>query len=167
MCFPSPSTIISISFSSNKGLLAEVGSLQLEFGYLSQLTGNPIYNEKASKVCPGDGCCDGDGDGDGDGDQVWDVLRSGATSQRAGLYPNSVNLVTGSFVGGAVSMGALSDSFYEYLLKYYILSGGHRTDVLQMYIQSVDAILDVLLVEFKDDNGKPLHTHTHTHTHTF
>lgn len=32
--------------------IAEVGTLQLEFRYLSEVTGNPIYWEKAEKVCP-------------------------------------------------------------------------------------------------------------------
>ncbi|CAM9523940.1 unnamed protein product, partial [Choristocarpus tenellus] len=42
-------------------------------------------------------------------------------------------------------------SFYEYLLKVFLLTGGR--DALDLYIQAVDAILEHLLVEFETPAG--------------
>ena len=40
-----------------------------------------------------------------------------------GLYPNYMNPKTGKWGQAHTSMGALGDSFYEYLLKEWIRSG--------------------------------------------
>eukprot|EP00727_Mastigamoeba_balamuthi_P004569 m51a1_g1411 putative alpha mannosidase (617) ;mRNA; f:18153-20665 len=80
--------------------LAEAGSFQLEFLYLSRLTGDPKYREAAERS--------------------WDALTRYATEDLHGLYP--VDLRSGS--GGIASLGGASDSFYEYLLKSWIALGG-------------------------------------------
>lgn len=126
---------------AGQALLAEVGTLQMEFGYLSQLTGKAVYDTKATRA--------------------WEVLKDARkrsihsrNEASSGLFPNTVNTATGSFVGGgSISMGAVSDSFYEYLLKYFILSGGTRFEALDMYIEAVDAMDAELVVEFVDEKG--------------
>lgn len=38
------------SWASGKAILSEYGSIQLEFDYLSNLTGNPVFAQKADKI---------------------------------------------------------------------------------------------------------------------
>lgn len=61
--------------SSAASILAEFGSLHLEFVYLSQVTGDPIYKEKV--------------------DKIRDVLKK--LHKPNGLYPNYLNPKTGSW----------------------------------------------------------------------
>jgi hypothetical protein len=98
-----------------KHILSEVGSIQLEFAYLSHHTEDPKY-VKASRA-------------------VYTLLDSLET-QHEGLYPVYIppGIEPGSLVpGGRVSFGSLADSFYEYLLKLYIWSAKADLDVLRMY----------------------------------
>lgn len=44
-----------------------------------------------------------------------------------------------------MSIGALGDSFYEYLLKEYIQSGGTDTTALRMYEEAIDGVTSTLL----------------------
>jgi mannosyl-oligosaccharide alpha-1,2-mannosidase len=76
-------------------ILSEFGSLHLEFLYLSELTGNPIYRQRVEKI--------------------RDVLEK--ATKKDELYSNYMNPSTGEFLGNHVSLGALGDSFYEYLIK--------------------------------------------------
>lgn len=39
-----------------------------------------------------------------------------------------------------MSLGALGDSFYEYLLKAWIQSGGRDMDARKMYDEAIDAV---------------------------
>ena len=50
-----------------------------------------------------------------------------------------------SFIIVHVSLGALGDSFYEYLLKTYIMSGKTDQIALKMYVDSVDAVNEKLV----------------------
>eukprot|EP00041_Stephanoeca_diplocostata_P003882 m.38912 g.38912 ORF g.38912 m.38912 type:complete len:320 (+) comp14685_c0_seq3:238-1197(+) len=43
-----------------------------------------------------------------------------------GLYPNFLNPTTGSWGSKHISVGALGDSFYEYLLKMWVYHGGRN-----------------------------------------
>lgn len=89
------------SWQGGASTLAEIGTLQLEFEYLSKHTGNPIFGEKAVKV--------------------FDVLNN--VPKKDGLYSVFVHPADGRFLRDHVTLGALGDSFYEYLLKYWILTG--------------------------------------------
>jgi mannosyl-oligosaccharide alpha-1,2-mannosidase len=57
-----------------------------------------------------------------------------------GLYRNYINPKTGEWGEDQVSVGALGDSFYEYLIKSWIQSNGEDLMARQMYDKSVDAI---------------------------
>ena len=75
--------------------LAEVGTIQLEFRYLSKHVNDPKYANQAEDVIR--------------------VLK--AHSPANGLFPTLINPDTGAPANRLVSFGALGDSFYEYLLK--------------------------------------------------
>ncbi|KAI0230124.1 hypothetical protein L0F63_001988 [Massospora cicadina] len=102
-----------------KVCLAEIGTLQLEFHRLSQLTEDPIYATIAQKII--------------------DRLDQ-FTLDPPGLYPLFLDMHTGSVVSGAVSFGAMGDSFYEYLLKRYLLTNRTEGQYLRMYVESIDSL---------------------------
>eukprot|EP00968_Pinguiococcus_pyrenoidosus_P029455 scaffold8580_cov286-Pinguiococcus_pyrenoidosus.AAC.1 len=110
----SPSRLRGAGRSS---ILAEVGTLQVEFRYLSKATGNPIYAQKANRV--------------------FDLLEGKDTD---GLYGVHVSTQTGS-VSGKVTFGALGDSFYEYLLKVWLQGGKKESTYRKMYDRAVDATI--------------------------
>lgn len=108
--------------SGGCSILSEFGSLHLEFAYLSYITNNPVYLEKVLKVR----------------DFVKKIHVDGD------VYPNYLNPQTGRWGQRHTSIGALGDSFYEYLIKEYIQN---RTDIQakNMYDESINTIEKKLL----------------------
>lgn len=104
--------------SGGCSILAEFGSFHLEFVYLSEITGNPVYKEKVMKV--------------------REVLNQ--LEKPDGLYSNYLNPKTGKWGQQHVAIGALGDSFYEYLLKSYIQSGKKDETAKKMYFDAVKAM---------------------------
>uniref|UniRef100_A0A3Q2YIA8 alpha-1,2-Mannosidase n=1 Tax=Hippocampus comes TaxID=109280 RepID=A0A3Q2YIA8_HIPCM len=90
------------SGSINETCTAGAGSLLVEFGILSRLTGDFTFEAMARQAVRA----------------LW-KLRNNET----GLLGNIVNIQTGHWVGKQSGLGAGMDSFYEYLLKSYILFG--------------------------------------------
>ncbi|XP_023661240.1 ER degradation-enhancing alpha-mannosidase-like protein 1 isoform X2 [Paramormyrops kingsleyae] len=88
--------------SINETCTAGAGSLLVEFGILSRLVGDSTFEWVARRAVKA----------------LWS-LRSNET----GLLGNVVNIQTGQWVGKQSGLGAGMDSFYEYLLKSYILFG--------------------------------------------
>ncbi|XP_038863645.1 ER degradation-enhancing alpha-mannosidase-like protein 1 [Salvelinus namaycush] len=88
--------------SINETCTSGAGSLLVEFGILSRLIGDSTFEWVARRAVRA----------------LWN-LRSNET----GLLGNVVNIQTGQWVGIQSGLGAGMDSFYEYLLKSYILFG--------------------------------------------
>ena len=61
-------------------------------------------------------------------------------SKPGGLYPNFMNPNTGNWGTKHVSLGALGDSFYEYLLKSWLITSKEDVDGRDMYYEAIDAI---------------------------
>ncbi len=80
---------------------AEIGTNLIEFGTLSKLTGKPIYYEKAKNAAV----------------QLF-RHRSGI-----GLVGSEINVETGEWVDSTSHIGGGIDSYYEYLLKSWVLFG--------------------------------------------
>ncbi|XP_046554342.1 mannosyl-oligosaccharide 1,2-alpha-mannosidase IA-like [Haliotis rubra] len=127
-----PQSMVNIKTGSSRNwgwasggcsILAEFGSLHLEFAYLSSITGEDTYLKKVLKI--------------------REVLRQ--LEKPNGLYPNYLNPRTGKWGQLAVSVGALGDSFYEYLLKQWIMSGKTDTVAKDMYDEAVKGIEDKLI----------------------
>ena len=104
--------------SGGSSILSECGTLHLEFAMLSRATGDPKYLEKVMKI--------------------REFLKK--IDKPNGLYYNYINPKTGAWGQRHVSVGALGDSFYEYLLKAWLLSDKQDTEARQMYDDSVVAI---------------------------
>lgn len=94
----------SPSWTGGASILSEIGTVQLEYLYLAYHTNNPEYAKKPLQVF-----------------KHLDSLR-----KTDGLYPLYVNPRTGDFQGQDVSLGALGDSFYEYMLKLWLLTNKVR-----------------------------------------
>ncbi|CAG8717703.1 7420_t:CDS:10, partial [Dentiscutata erythropus] len=101
-------------------LLAQVGTLQLEFTKLSQLTGDSKFFLKVQNITN---------------------LLDNAKKEIPGLYPLSISIGTGKFSGDHISFGADGDSFYE----EYILVGGAIDQYRRMYVESIDSMHTYLI----------------------
>lgn len=70
---------------------------------------------------------------------MYTFLDNKPTTQE-GLYPVFVNPHTGVFNNRRVSVGSMADSFYEYLLKLYLLTDHRDVDSLRMFNEAVRGI---------------------------
>ncbi|KAJ8027454.1 Mannosyl-oligosaccharide 1,2-alpha-mannosidase IB [Holothuria leucospilota] len=104
--------------SGGCSILSEFGSLHLEFSYLSEITGDSKYRDKVQKV--------------------REILKN--IDKVDGLYPNYLHPKTGKWGQKHVSLGALGDSYYEYLLKSFIVTGERDTEALEMYKSAIEAM---------------------------
>ncbi|KAF9094567.1 hypothetical protein BGX27_001407 [Mortierella sp. AM989] len=102
--------------------LSEVGTFQIEFRKLSQLSGN----EKFTKIAQ----------------ESFDYLKTLKTKV-PGLYPAYFDPEASSTEDYVASFGSLSDSFYEYLLKTYILTGDVKFK--ELYTSTIDAMHTYLI----------------------
>ncbi|MBK7392883.1 MAG: glycoside hydrolase family 47 protein [Chloracidobacterium sp.] len=78
---------------------AETGTLIIEFGTLSKLTGKPIYYEKAKRA----------------------LVETYNRRSPIGLVGTNINVETGKWTNTDSHLSAEIDSYYEYLLKCSIL----------------------------------------------
>ncbi|CAN0098650.1 unnamed protein product, partial [Ectocarpus sp. 12 AP-2014] len=129
--------------SSSGSSLSEATTLQLEFSYLTKLTGDPSFHGAAQRAS----------------DAVEEAIVKLAwgekgRGERQGLAPVFVDPKTGLFgesggaVGtnrGLVTLGARGDSYYEYLLKQWLFSGKKDTKYLRRYQEAVRAVEATLL----------------------
>lgn len=99
---------VTPSFHRGTSYLADVGSNILEFSYLSSATGDARYGQAA--------------------DSVEDKLV--ALSKSTPLAPVDLQPYSVSFASQTVSVGSRGDSYFEYLLKEYIQSGGKKHNLL-------------------------------------
>ncbi|XP_070691662.1 mannosyl-oligosaccharide 1,2-alpha-mannosidase IA isoform X2 [Pempheris klunzingeri] len=104
--------------SAGSSILAEFGTLHLEFVHLSELSNNPIYTEKVMNIRK--------------------LLNK--IEKPHGLYPNFLSPVSGNWVQHHVSIGGLGDSFYEYLIKSFLMSDKTDEDAKKMYYSALEAI---------------------------
>ncbi|KAF9927803.1 hypothetical protein BGZ75_006467 [Mortierella antarctica] len=112
-------------------VLAEVGTIQLEFTRLSQLTNNPIYDQKAQKI--------------------FQVLGT-ATSELPGLLPAYVQNSNGQhFSNFKATVGGMVDSYYEYLLKEWIILDGAAPEYKTMFETAVNSMEQHMVL--RPDNG--------------
>src|SRR5262245_39371201 len=80
---------------------AETGTLLIEFGTLSKLTGKPVYYEKAKRA----------------------LVETYNRRSPIGLVGENINVETGKWTNTDSHVSAAIDSYYEYLLKCAVLFG--------------------------------------------
>ncbi|QLL32450.1 hypothetical protein HG536_0C06190 [Torulaspora globosa] len=99
---------------------AEFTTLQMEFKYLSYLTGNSTYWKLAENVYPA-------------------LYKENDLLDRYhGLAPIYTYPDSGRFMGQNIRFGSRGDSFYEYLLKQYLLT--HEKLYYDLYRQSMEGM---------------------------
>ncbi|KAH7853166.1 hypothetical protein Vadar_034153 [Vaccinium darrowii] len=110
---------------------SEVSTLQLEFNYLSSLTGDPKYSVESMKVL--------------------EHLKT--LPKVEGLVPIYISPNSGEFSGENIRLGSRGDSYYEYLLKVWLQ---HResnlTYIHDMYEEAMKGVRH-LLVQKSIPNG--------------
>lgn len=113
-------------WSYNSAILSEFGSMHLEFIYLSYLTGDQKYKNKAFKI--------------------RDTIKK-ASPRNDGLYNNYMNTDSGQWLPRPthISIGALGDSFYEYLIKAYVQSDGRDIEGYDLYVDALKAFENKLI----------------------
>jgi mannosyl-oligosaccharide alpha-1,2-mannosidase len=109
--------------SSSCSILAELGTLSLEFGYISDHTGKKVYQERI--------------------DKIFQVLNK--ADKPEGLYYNYINPHNGQFCTKQATLGALADSFYEYLLKLWLYKDKKDKGLLDMYLKTMKAVEEKLI----------------------
>lgn len=97
---------------------AEAASLQLEFKYLSMLTGEKNYWERAENVI-----------------KVIDD-----NGMEDGLLPIFIYATTGTFRGDNIRLGSRGDSYYEYLIKQYLQTSGEEPIYQELWNQSLAGV---------------------------
>ena len=111
---------------------AETGTLLLEFGALSKLTGNPVYYDKAKRA----------------------LVETYKRRSKIGLVGEWINVETGQWTNPDSHVSGAIDSYYEYLLKCSVLFGDR--DCKRMWTDSIAAINKYLADEIKTDFGVEL-----------
>jgi len=95
---------------------AETGTLIIEFGTLSKLTGKPIYYDKAKRA----------------------LVETYNRRSKIGLVGEWINVETGEWTNTDSHISGAIDSYYEYLLKCSMLFGDQ--DCKRMWTDSISAI---------------------------
>jgi len=114
-----PYVYVNLKTGATRGNIsnpAEIGTLLLEFGTLSKLTGNPVYYDKAKRALA-------------------------AVYQRRspiGLVGTTVNVDNGEWIDKTSHISGMIDSYYEYLLKASILFADK--DCERMWKESIGAV---------------------------
>lgn len=113
----------SSGWSGGSAILSELGTLQVEFRYLSHITGDPSYEKTSMRAL-----------------QVMNQRKP-----PHGLFPIKVSISNGQFTDKTVTFGALGDSFYEYLLKVWLQGGRQENWLREMYDNAIEGVIGTLL----------------------
>lgn len=111
---------------------AETGTLLLEFGALSKLTGNPIFFDRAKRA----------------------LVETYNRRSKIGLVGEWINVETGQWTNPDSHVSGAIDSYYEYLLKCSLLFGD--ADCKRMWTDSIGAINKYLADEIKTNSKTEL-----------
>ncbi|KAJ9460292.1 Mannosyl-oligosaccharide alpha-1 [Diplonema papillatum] len=100
--------------------LAEGGSVQLEYRYLTHASGNRTYDTFAMRI--------------------FDKILKDSSGGMVG------NKFDGSRFSGNVNLGSYSDSYYEYLLKLFLLTGSAEAQFQTAYMKAAERIVNDLTI---------------------
>lgn len=113
------------AWTGNNAILSEFGTIQVENRFLSKVTKDPVYAQKT--------------------EPIFQLLHDMHPAD--GLYPYYV--INGrskpAFSNDKLTFGAMSDSFYEYMLKIWIQGGRVEPLYREMYDESIEGMHKILL----------------------
>jgi len=104
--------------SGGCSILAEIGTLHLEYSELSNYSNDQKYLNSVMNI--------------------RNILQSMPRPDK--LYPNYIHPKTVKWGQKHVSVGGLGDSFYEYLIKTYLYTNKEDTVALEMYKDALEGI---------------------------
>ncbi|GAV66442.1 Glyco_hydro_47 domain-containing protein [Cephalotus follicularis] len=106
---------------------SEVSTLQLEFNYLSIVSGDPKYTVEAMKV----------------------LEHMKTLPKVEGLVPIYISPHSGQFSGENIRLGSRGDSYYEYLIKVWLQQGtsqdSNLTYLYEMYEEAMKGVRHLLV----------------------
>jgi mannosyl-oligosaccharide alpha-1,2-mannosidase len=104
-------------WSNGASILSEFGSVQLELRTLSFHTGNPVYDQKAT--------------------HLMKLLEAKCQDM---VCPTLFDVASGETRSDHITLGALGDSYYEYLVKQYVLTDRTEATYREMATRALDAL---------------------------
>ncbi|KAL2856066.1 glycoside hydrolase [Aspergillus pseudoustus] len=122
---------------SGNTILAELGSFNLEFTRLSQLTGDPKYFDAIQRISD-------------------NLEAAQKETQVPGLWPMMVDAQSLRFVDTRFTVGGMADSTYEYLPKEHMLLQARTPQYQRMYESAIASIKDHLLFRPMTRDGKDI-----------
>lgn len=115
-----------VIYPSRNTILAEIGSLNLEFTRLSQLTNDSKYFDAVQRIA--------------------DKLEGAQMKTKTpGLWPVMINAESMEFSDPRFTVGGMADSTYEYLPKEHMLLGAQTNQYRNMYASAIEVIKDRLI----------------------
>ena len=123
-----PYQFVNLKTGATSGVVsnpAEIGTYIVEFGTLSRLTGDSIYYKKAK------------------------AAQKALFNRRSsiGLVGTTINVETGAWIDKTSHIGGMIDSYYEYLLKGFILF--EDPEIGEMWRKSVTAVNNYLADDYQ------------------
>ncbi|KAJ9473897.1 putative Endoplasmic reticulum mannosyl-oligosaccharide 1,2-alpha-mannosidase (putative) [Pseudozyma hubeiensis] len=107
-------------------VLAEAGSLLLEFTRLWQVTGNRTYFDRVQR------------------NTDWLDHNMTAAGRMESLFPSQI-YPERNISYGTISFGGMADSYYEYLIKEHQLLGGRLQQYSRMYSAAIEGAKKLLI----------------------
>ncbi|MBZ0179766.1 MAG: glycoside hydrolase family 47 protein [Melioribacteraceae bacterium] len=135
-----PYNFVNLKTGKTRGEInnpAEIGTLILEFGAVSKLTGDPKYYEKVRKG----------------------MLELANRSSSIGLVGTTINVETGEWINTDSHISGMIDSYYEYLLKAAILFDD--VEMMNAFNKSIEGINKYLADEV---DGRLWYSHVNMET---
>jgi len=121
------------SWSQGSSSMSEVGTIQLEWSYLSHLTGDAVFKSKV------------------------DAVTEKIAALNRDLYPMFINVIDGRCTNNVLTFGARTDSIYEYHLKSFVQSGLTEETPGKLYQRAMRAMESTLVRSTPDGpTGEPL-----------
>ena len=117
-------------WSGGSAILSEFGSLQLEFRNLAKYAKSQKYEDMSMRG----------------------LRFMYSRYPRNGLLGVKIDIASGKPTDNTITLGALGDSFYEYLLKVWIQGGKKESWLREMYDQSMNGVMDLLLASSSPGN---------------
>ena len=122
-------------YPSKNTILAELGSLNLEFTRLTQLTDDPKYFDAIQRIA----------------DELQKVQKK---TRMPGLWPVMVDAEELTFNDGRFTVGGMADSAYEYLPKEHMLLGAQTDQYRNMYAVAMNPIKNKLIFRANTKDGQ-------------
>ncbi|KAL3929833.1 MAG: hypothetical protein SGPRY_001792 [Prymnesium sp.] len=113
----------ALAVRPNSAILAEFGTIQLEYKYLAYHTGEKKYWDVSENI----------------------MLLMRHIERPHGLFPTFINPSSGRWSTGKIAFGALGDSFYEYLIKQWLLTRKSEPYLREMWESTMLAMAKLLV----------------------